>query len=145
MSAQSLSHIIVTQLAQWWRIRLPMQEMWVQSLCQKDPLEKEMATHSSILAPWIEEPDGVQSMGSQRDTTEWLNSNMAVFMLKWRSWAVANGDHGICKIKNIFICFFTGKFCSPLVPWWQVGSATSLWFPRGLGSETSHSERVVLL
>ena len=46
-----------------------MQEAWVQSLGQKDPLEKEMATHSSILArrvPWTEEPDGLQSMGSQR-------------------------------------------------------------------------------
>ena len=46
-----------------------MQETWVQSLGQKDPLEEEMATHSSILAwriPWIEEPSRLQSMGSQR-------------------------------------------------------------------------------
>ena len=38
------------------------QEMWIQSLGQEDPLEKEMATHSSILAgeiPWTEEPDGL--------------------------------------------------------------------------------------
>ena len=43
--------------------------MWVRSLGQKDALEKEMATHSSILAwkiPWTEEPGGLQSMGSQR-------------------------------------------------------------------------------
>ena len=50
--------------------RLPaMQETWVQSLGQEDPLEKEMATHSSILAwriPWTEEPGGLQSTGSQR-------------------------------------------------------------------------------
>ena len=50
--------------------RLPaMQETWVQSLGQGDPLEKEMATHSSILAwkiPWTEEPDRLQSMGLQR-------------------------------------------------------------------------------
>ena len=41
----------------------------VQSLGQEDPLEKEMATHSGILAwrmPWSEEPGGLQSMGSQR-------------------------------------------------------------------------------
>ena len=47
----------------------PMQETWVQSLDWEDPLEKEMATHSSILAqriPWTEEPGGLQSMGSQR-------------------------------------------------------------------------------
>ena len=46
-----------------------MQETWVRSLGQEDPLEKEMATHSNILAwemPWIEEPGGLQSMGSQR-------------------------------------------------------------------------------
>ena len=46
-----------------------MQETWVQSLGQEDPLEKRMAIHSSILAweiPWTEEPGGLQSMGSQR-------------------------------------------------------------------------------
>ena len=46
-----------------------MQETRVQSLGQEDPLEKEMATHSSTLAwriPWREEPGGLQSMGSQR-------------------------------------------------------------------------------
>ena len=45
-----------------------MQDTWVQSLGQEDPLEKEMATHSSILAwkiPWTEEPGGLQFMGSQ--------------------------------------------------------------------------------
>ena len=46
-----------------------MQETRVQSLGWDDPLEKEMATHSSVLAwriPWTEEPDGLQSMGLQR-------------------------------------------------------------------------------
>ena len=46
-----------------------MQETWVQSLGWEDPLEKGMATHSSILAwriPWTEEPVGLQSMGLQR-------------------------------------------------------------------------------
>ena len=51
-----------------------MQETWVQSLGWEDPLEKEMATHSSILAwrtPWTEEPGGLQSVGSKElDTTE---------------------------------------------------------------------------
>ena len=50
--------------------RLPaMQGTWVQSLGQEDPLEKEMATHSSILAwkiPWTEEPGRLQSLGLQR-------------------------------------------------------------------------------
>ena len=48
--------------------------MQLQSLDQEDPLEKETATHSSILAwkiPWTEEPRGLQAMGSQRvDSTE---------------------------------------------------------------------------
>ena len=46
-----------------------MQETQVQSLGQEDPLEKEMAIHSSTIAwkiPWMEEPGGLQSMGSQR-------------------------------------------------------------------------------
>ena len=46
-----------------------MQETWVQSLGWEDPLEKEMATHSSTLAwkiPWTEEPGRLQSMGWQR-------------------------------------------------------------------------------
>ena len=45
------------------------QETWVRSLGREDPLEKEMATHSSILAwkiPWTEEPGRLQSTGSQR-------------------------------------------------------------------------------
>ena len=50
--------------------------MQVQSLGQEDPLEKGMATHSSIFAcriPWMEEPGGLQSMGSKElDTTERL-------------------------------------------------------------------------
>ena len=46
-----------------------MQEFCIQSLGQEDPLEKDIATHSSILAgeiPWTEEPGGLQPMGSQR-------------------------------------------------------------------------------
>ena len=46
-----------------------MHETWLRSLGQEDPMEKGMATHSSILAwriPWTEEPGGLQSMGSQR-------------------------------------------------------------------------------
>ena len=54
-----------------------MLEIWVQSLSREDPLEKEMATHSSILAwriPWTEEPGGLQSTGrKESDTTEGLH------------------------------------------------------------------------
>ena len=51
-----------------------MQETWVQSLGQKNPLEKGMAAYSSILAwriPWTEEPSGLQSIGSQRVAYDW--------------------------------------------------------------------------
>ena len=58
--------------------RLPaMKETWVPSLGREDPLEKEMATHSSILAwriPWTEEPGGLQSMGLQRVGHDWATS-----------------------------------------------------------------------
>ena len=55
-------------------------ETWVQSLGWEDPLEEEMATHSSLLAwkiPWTEESGGLQSTGSQKSQTrlKWLNSN----------------------------------------------------------------------
>ena len=60
------------QVAQWVK-NLPatqeMHEMWVQSLCCEDPLEKEIATYSSILAwriPWTEKPGGLQSKGEQK-------------------------------------------------------------------------------
>ena len=54
-----------------------MQETQVQSLGREDPLEKEMTTHSSILAwkiPWTEEPGRQQSMGSQRVRQDWVTN-----------------------------------------------------------------------
>ena len=58
--------------------RLPaLRETWVWSLGQEDPLEKEMTTHSSILAwriTWTEEPGGLQSTGSQRVGHDWRTS-----------------------------------------------------------------------
>ena len=52
-----------------------MQERQDWSLGWEDPLEKEMATHSSVIAweiPWIEEPGGLQSMGLQRVKHDWV-------------------------------------------------------------------------
>ena len=63
-------------------MHLPKQEMQVWSLDWEDPLEKETATWSSILAweiPWTEEPGGLKSTGSQvSDVTEWLNNDNKV-------------------------------------------------------------------
>ena len=83
----------ISQVAQWLRVCLSMQEVQktqVQSLGQEDPLEKEVAAHSTILAwkiPWTEEPGGLQSMGLQRighdweqtHTGKWTNSVLTTF------------------------------------------------------------------
>ena len=65
-------------LLPWWlRNMSVMQETWVQSLGQEDPLEEEMATHSSILAwkiPRMEDPGGLQSMGLQRAGHDWATN-----------------------------------------------------------------------
>ena len=73
--------------------RLPaMRETQVQSLGQEDPMEKEMATHSSTLAwkiPWAEKPGKLQSMGSQRVRHDWATSlhflNFEVISLPYSS------------------------------------------------------------
>ena len=62
-----------------------MQETWVWSLGWEDPLEKEMATHSSVLAwetPWTEEPSRPESMGSQKSQTQISDDNMAKIILQ---------------------------------------------------------------
>ena len=64
-----------------------MWETWVQFLGLEDPLEKGMATHSSILAwriPWTEEPDGLQSVGSQKSQT--LLRNWTTTFKSFTSW-----------------------------------------------------------
>ena len=65
-----------SQVAQWWRICLPMQKRWVQSLGQEDPLEEEMAAHPSTLAwrtPWTEEPGGYSPRGG-RVRCDWVTN-----------------------------------------------------------------------
>ena len=65
----STSPVLISLVAQTVKCLPTMQETRVQSLGQEDLLEKEMATHSSILAwkiPWTEEPGRLQSMGLQR-------------------------------------------------------------------------------
>ena len=59
-----------------------MQEMWVQSPCWDNPLEEEMAGHFSSFAwmiPWTEEPDKLQSMGSQKSQTQLRKTNFIFF------------------------------------------------------------------
>ena len=66
-----------------------MQETRIPSMIQEDPLEEEMATHSSILVweiLWIEEPGGLQSMGSKESaTTEWLSTHTCNLLSYYQS------------------------------------------------------------
>ena len=77
---QHLSGTLVLRaslLAQTVKHLPAMQETWVQSLGWEDPLEKEMAIHSSTLAwkiPWMEEPGRLKSMWSQRVGHDWATS-----------------------------------------------------------------------
>ena len=64
-------------VVQWVKSLPAVQENCVRSLAWEDPLEKEMATHSNILAwriPWTEEPGRLQSMGSQRVGQDWVTN-----------------------------------------------------------------------
>ena len=63
-----------------------MQETWDQSLDWKDPLEKGMTTHSSVLAwriSWTEEPRGLQSVGSQRVRHSWVTNTLRFWATAW--------------------------------------------------------------
>ena len=67
-------------MAQLVKNQPAVQETRVPSLSQEDPLEKEQATHSSIVAweiPWTEEPGGLQSMGSQKSQTQFSDQARA--------------------------------------------------------------------
>ena len=81
-----------------------MWETWVWSLGQEDPLEKEMATHYSILAwriPWMEEPGGLQSTGSQRVGNNWELHSLNIYSKVWKLWV----NHLYYWEKNIHLRF----------------------------------------
>ena len=91
---------------------LAMQETWVHSLGGEDPLEKEMATHSSILAwriPWTEEPGGLQSMESQRV----LASGQCCLLLDlecYKPWVAPPGCTG-STLHNSRVLYSPGSQC----------------------------------
>ena len=81
-----------------------MQETWVQSLGQEDPLEEGMALHSSILAwsiPWREEPGRLQSMGLQRLGHNWATEHPpiqeALGLLHYKSQHKESQDLATCR------------------------------------------------
>ena len=91
-----------------------MQETWVRSLGQEDPLEKEMATHSSTPAwkiPWTEKPGRLQSMGSRRAGHNWVTSlgHLVLAQSKlnvgcYYSWCSPGGGNG-----NLLQCSCLGN------------------------------------
>ena len=102
---------VIDLVAQMVKHLPAMWETWVWSLGQEDPLEKEMATHSSTLAwkiPWMEEPGRLQSMGLQRVEHDWATSlwvaEYSVFNFRnfiW-NWTLPNVHCWYIKIWLIF-------------------------------------------
>ena len=91
-----------------------MQETWVWSLGWEDPVEKGMATHSSILAwriPWTEEPGGLQSMGSQRVIHSLVTNTFNLYLFIWLpqvrvvAWGIFVESFGIscCKTQILYL------------------------------------------
>ena len=82
------------QVAQRLKHPPAMQETCIWSLGQEDPLEKEMATHSSLLAwriPWTEEPGGLQSTGFQRVGHHWATNTLSIMCRNFISiWCIIN-------------------------------------------------------
>ena len=86
-----------------------VRETRVRSLGWEDPLEKEMATHSSTLAwkiPWTEEPGRLQSMGSQRVAHDWTTSLWVVWEVYMYIGYKSPVRHIICGYFILFYCLF---------------------------------------
>ena len=94
-----------------------VRETWVQSLGREDPLEKEMAIHSSTLAwkiPWTEEPGRLQSMGSQRVRHDWATSLSFPFLMSIFQCYFLSSSHPLlphCVHKSVYICVSVPALC----------------------------------
>ena len=96
-----------------------MWETWVQSLGSEDLLEGEMATHSSILAwriSWMEEPGGLQSMGSQRVRHNWVINSMTHILNSAQSINVTSMNYPIFISNKVFSSCFPSRVLTILVP-----------------------------
>ena len=80
LSIIPIIHVRASLVAQTVKSLPAMQETWIQFLSQEEPLEKGMATHSSIAwrIPWTEEPGMLQSMGSQRVGHDWVTNTSSM-------------------------------------------------------------------
>ena len=148
MSALCLRCAPATSLVAQRLKHLPeMRETQVWSLGREDPLEKEVATHSSILAwriPWREEPGRLQSMGSQRVGHDWATSLSLSFlschlggslwpMSQWEEWLRLMNpviQFYFCLLLTLFMFFLRQSFplseniSSPLIFMVTLGDQT---------------------
>ena len=105
-----------------------MWETWVQSLSWEDLLEKEMVTHSSVLAwktPWMETPGRLQSKRLQRVRHDWVTSLSLMhsghfFQLYYSYWIVS----ALCIWRTLDLCCLC---CSHLLSWYFFSSSFCLW------------------
>ena len=99
-----------------------MQETRVRSLGREDPLEKEMATHSSTLAwkiPWMEEPGRLQSVGSQRVGHDWATSPYLTsekIRHNWATFTSLQTANSVCLVEGssskLLLIHLSGGACS---------------------------------
>ena len=101
-----------------------MQETQVQSLNREDPLEKEMAAHSSILAweiPWAEEPGGLQSMGSKKESHTHTHTHTKDGLVTTQPQMIALNfcspppNQNITCMPSPVVCLITEKLGGPAV------------------------------
>ena len=105
-----------------------MRETWIRSLGWEDPLEKEMATHSNILAwriPWIEKPGGLHSMGSQRVGHDWATSLSHIYK-KQDCKLICITSFYILYIRNMLL-ELSGEITPDRMGWSQSKNNTQLW------------------
>ena len=103
-----------------------MQETQVQSLGGEDPLEKEMATHSSIPAwkiSWIEEPGGLQSMGSQRVRHNWVtNTYLLLGVVEFKTYILQI----IFSHSELFFFWYWLRYFCLLESWYMTEEALQI-------------------
>ena len=142
----------VMRLPSWLsgeRICLPMQEtqeMWVRSLGQEDPLEEEMATHSSILAwkiPRMEEPGRLQSMGSLRVRNDWVTKQQLLYnIVSVSAMQQLKSTVTICMYVYTYIHTYVCAPCLPHLLCFLGGSPVPL--PRWALDSTAKSSRSLI-
>ena len=114
---KSSSYHLASLVAQRLKCLPAMQETRVQSLSQEEPLEKEMATHSSTLAwriPWREEPGGLQSMGVTKSRTQLSDFTHSLTQCEYYLNSCQNMSNSSTAFWNFLESFLLEYFWSPV-------------------------------